>query len=87
MMMNLPSLDAFLALRGLLRDEEEFEQAMAWLGGQWEQLGLSQPVTDALATEPSGKGSAKILLNQLARDPFPEGGRALSPSDLNLPAD
>ena len=85
--MNLSPLDAFLALRGLLRDDEEFEQAMAWLNGQWEQLAPGQPVNDELTTAPSGKGSAEILLNQPTRDPFPEGGRARSPADLSLPAE
>ena len=72
--------------RGALRDDEQFEQTMAWLDGQWEQLALSQPVNAELTTAPSGKGSAEILLNQPTRDPFPEGRRARSPADLSLPA-
>ena len=56
--MNLSPLDAFLALRGALRDDEQFEQTMAWLDGQWEQLAPSQPVNDELTTAPSRKVGA-----------------------------
>ncbi len=58
-MMNLSPLDEFLALRGVLSDDEQFGQAMAWLNRQWEPLEASQPKDAKLTTAPSGKGVSK----------------------------